>query len=89
MEVELPRPWKNLKVCIPLIIGSVPLRTHFDTFLPTLDTKEKNQSLTKHNYGPEMRKLGTLALCQSISSRASGRPSLEEGAEARTFLWIR
>ena len=41
MEVRLPRPWKDLKVSIPITIGSVPLRSHFDTFLPSLDPKKK------------------------------------------------
>ena len=52
MILELPMPWKELKVSIPISIGSVPLQHNFDSFLPPKEfqDKENAQSLPGVKY---------------------------------------
>ncbi|XP_064098042.1 uncharacterized protein LOC135209263 isoform X4 [Macrobrachium nipponense] len=40
MILELPLPSGELRVSLPVIIGSVPLRNHFDSFLPPNETRK-------------------------------------------------
>ncbi|KAF2345062.1 Arrestin C-terminal-like domain, partial [Trinorchestia longiramus] len=50
MVLELPLPWKHLRVTLPITIGSVPLRSDFKSFMPPPLTIEKQRPLPKINY---------------------------------------
>ncbi|CAL4074128.1 unnamed protein product, partial [Meganyctiphanes norvegica] len=49
MILELPRPLSDLRVSLPIIIGSVPLRSTFSSFLPPSETT-KSEGLPGIDY---------------------------------------
>ena len=55
MIVELPVPWDDLRVSIPLDIGTVPLRQLFQSFLPPKEVQDDSPSIPGVPY-PNFRK---------------------------------
>ena len=49
--MELPIPWGELKVILPITIGSVPLRSDFQHLLPqSVTATEKQRRLPRISY---------------------------------------
>lgn len=58
--LEPPLPSKDLRVSLPLVIGSVPLRNRFSSFLPPEETRKPSSGLPGVNYS-KFRKLGSFS----------------------------